>query len=247
MTGESVESVETKSPPQPRRGVVICVPTPGNVAVETLGAVAVAVAYLESIGVFVKLRTRVGGMSIDVARNIMLAEFLADPPEFTDLFFVDADVGGFSPHDVKRILDRPEEIIGGVYPLKQDSTKWPCSLVITPSGNYVNTEDQRLVAGELVPTGFMKISRAAAKKLHDREMLSENWYVWSDDNISITCANVFEFRVVKFRWIGEDRTMCDKWRELGGIVWIDPSINFTHRGEKVWSGNFGRWHNELPA
>lgn len=78
MTGESVESVETKSPPQPRRGVVICVPTPGNVAVETLGAVAVAVAYLESI-------------------------------------------------------------------------------------------------------------------------------------------------------------------------WIDPSINFTHRGEKVWSGNFGRWHNELPA
>ena len=29
------------------------------------------------------------------------------------------------------------------------------------------------------------------------------------------------------------------WREMGGEVWVDPNIRFTHRGSKAWEADFG--------
>ena len=227
-------------------GVVLSVPTRGNMAIECAGALAMTVAYLEQQGITAKLRTRTGGMSIDVARNLLFREFLNDPAEFTDLFFIDDDVGGFSPTDVLRFLIRLEPIIAGIYPLKQEGrTMWPCSLLTTDDGaSYVNSSDGLLNAAELVPTGFMRIKRETVKQLWDAEMARDNWYYWKDAETTVTVANVFEFRVVDHWWTGEDRGLCDKWRAMGGTMWADLNVTFTHRGDKTWRGNFAHWHSQ---
>lgn len=43
-------------------------------------------------------------------------------------------------------------------------------------------------------------------------------------------------------WRGEDFQFCADWiQRYGGEIWVDPNIDFTHRGTKMWKGNlYGR-------
>jgi hypothetical protein len=36
--------------------------------------------------------------------------------------------------------------------------------------------------------------------------------------------------------VTEDYAFCDRWRELGGRVFIDPSVRLSHVGEKAYAG-----------
>jgi hypothetical protein len=38
---------------------------------------------------------------------------------------------------------------------------------------------------------------------------------------------------------GEDFAFCERWNDLGGRVWIDPSITLSHVGDKDYSGTLG--------
>jgi GT2 family glycosyltransferase len=40
--------------------------------------------------------------------------------------------------------------------------------------------------------------------------------------------------------MGEDYLFCDRARELGFEVWVDPSIELGHMGVQEYKGNFGR-------
>jgi len=35
---------------------------------------------------------------------------------------------------------------------------------------------------------------------------------------------------------GEDWNFCRRWRELGGAVWLDPTIELQHHGATVFAG-----------
>ena len=41
----------------------------------------------------------------------------------------------------------------------------------------------------------------------------------------------------------EDYSFCERWRAMGGKVWIDPSIQMGHVGLKVFQGSFGAWED----
>jgi hypothetical protein len=49
---------------------------------------------------------------------------------------------------------------------------------------------------------------------------------------------VFDVKLVDGELVSEDNIFCGKWRELGGKVWIDPSMTCNHIGPKKYSGNF---------
>jgi hypothetical protein len=57
------------------------------------------------------------------ARNVMVAEFLADE-RFTHLMWIDSDIG-FTGADVARLLRANRPVAAGVYPLKNDG--WPAA------------------------------------------------------------------------------------------------------------------------
>ena len=44
---------------------------------------------------------------------------------------------------------------------------------------------------------------------------------------------------LRIGYIGEDFLFCDRARELGFEVWIDPSITLGHMGVQEYTGNFG--------
>ena len=41
------------------------------------------------------------------------------------------------------------------------------------------------------------------------------------------------------RYLSEDYTFCRRWQEIGGTIWMDPSINLDHQGTYVFKGNIG--------
>ncbi len=44
--------------------------------------------------------------------------------------------------------------------------------------------------------------------------------------------------IIDGQFWGEDLVFCKAWEKLGGTLWIDPNVTFSHVGRKAWSGNF---------
>jgi hypothetical protein len=51
---------------------------------------------------------------------------------------------------------------------------------------------------------------------------------------------MFDFLVTDEGYMGEDFLFCDRARELGFDVWIDPSISLGHMGVQEYTGNYGK-------
>jgi hypothetical protein len=50
---------------------------------------------------------------------------------------------------------------------------------------------------------------------------------------------MFDFMMAEEGYIGEDFLFCDRAREHGFEVWVDPSITLGHMGIQEYVGNFG--------
>ncbi len=165
------------------------------------------------------------------ARNKLLTAFLEDHPTASDLMWIDDDLG-WDPHRLVDWLTRPEDIIAGAYRLKHldDDVEFPINLILE---NGQPIEQDGLLKAEVVPGGFIRMQR------HVAEMLSlKSQKFWKIDNrtgVRKEWFNVFEMgRGPDGRWWGEDFFMCNKWLEIGGEIWIDPLMPFSHRGERTW-------------
>jgi hypothetical protein len=38
-------------------------------------------------------------------------------------------------------------------------------------------------------------------------------------------------------YLSEDYTFCRRWQEIGGDIWLDPSISLNHYGHFCFQGN----------
>ena len=180
---------------------------------------------------------------LPVARNTLVAMFM-DDPKATDLFFIDSDVG-FDASAVLRILSRPEKIVAGIYPLKKDEMEYPVRLK-TEDGVPVGRDG--LIEGELLPTGFMRIKRVVFERMAEAypQLKYEENVVrvrGSGVNGGYDFFNMGSDQERK-RWTTEDYAFCQRWRDIGGQLWVYPDIDFTHVGRKGYKGNL---HNHLIA
>ena len=173
-----------------------------------------------------------GDCFVAKARNKLATMFL-DIPEATDLFFIDDDLG-FPAQKVLDFINNPVDILAGVYPKKNDTLDFPATLSITADTRELIEKDGLLMA-QLAPTGFMKLTREAVEKLASVSTRMKEVNASGDVD---EFANIFETGVGHdgFFW-GEDYTLCRKWGSLGGEVWVDPSIPFTHRGNHKWKAS----------
>ena len=132
--------------------------------------------------------------------------------------------------------DRPQEIVCGVYPKKSDTPEWPVNLEMDRESLMMYGEDN-LFSASLAPTGFMRIKRSALERLvRDCPIYQEP----GQDGTMQDRYLVFEagYDHKNGGWRGEDAHLVQKWREMGFRVFVDPDIEFTHRGQKMWRGNF---------
>jgi hypothetical protein len=91
-----------------------------------------------------------------------------------------------------------------------------------------------------VATGFMMIQRELLTKMQTH--FASTKYV---DDIGFLSGEENDFAYALFdcsvqdgHYLSEDWMFCDRWRNMGGDVYIDISINLTHTGLEDFKGSF---------
>lgn len=165
---------------------------------------------------------------IDRARNTCVKRFKGSDCDV--LVFIDSDVG-FDPDALGRIVGYGKDVCGGLYPLKQDNLQFPGELYFDPQNNC-KEESTGLVTMKMVPTGMLAIRRSVFERMDEH-------YDFPVDHEGI--REYFKTGMVDYpednTWFGEDVVFCKRWRAMGGELFVDPNINFTHTGTKSWKGN----------
>lgn len=173
---------------------------------------------------------------VDDARNALVREFIKT--DCTDLVFLDADIG-WRPEDLLSLLRHPVPIVGGAYPKKGNGEEYP---VHVAPGTSLQADENGLVQVDGLPTGFLRIQRAAMERMLHAH--GHRQFLGQDKSDTIPYSILFE-RTYKdgHRWSG-DYAFCRKWAEIGGALYVDPRFEFIHEGTAQWSGSLGEHWRE---
>lgn len=167
------------------------------------------------------------------ARNDLVR--LALEEGFDALIFIDSDEE-WDPEWVFSLLSRNEDVIGATVVKKTD---FEIAFNVKALKDKLEIEPSGLMEVECVGTGFMKLTRNALQKVWD---VSPEY-----TNEGRKCRMVFDVKLVDGELVSEDNVFCQKWRELGGKVWIDPSMTCNHIGVKKYGGNFLAFYNHVKG
>lgn len=180
-----------------------------------------------------------GNSIVARARNTIVSDFLHS--DATDLVFIDADVV-WEPGAVCRLADYPVDVVAGVYPHRCDPLTWPVRY-IAERPELIADPDTGLLEVAGVPGGFLRITRACLER-----MIEAYPHLIYNDMASITkkAHALFYHPLEGEEFWGEDFDFCNKWRAIGGRVWIDPMLHLQHIGNKTFTGCLGEWLQARP-
>ena len=191
------------------------------------------------------------------SRNKIVATFL-DRPEATHLFFVDADIA-FKPEAVKRILDFDQDVVAGMYPIKNIDWQWfhasmkpdakeselkelGLNFVGTPIAGEGREERNGFVTGSYAGTGFMMIKRRVLERMITAYPETKYEVAHTYPRVAKQSPNQFAlFDCVIDKktsiYLSEDFAFCQRWRDIGGKIWLDTETRLTHTGVYAYEGN----------
>ena len=196
------------------------------------------------------------------ARNVLVAYFLQS--NYTRLFFIDADIE-FQVEDVLKLIAHNKEVCVGAYPKKgvnwqrirdsvlRKSTEEISDRDIAAAGSdyainfkFVNRDLKQIAIENGViklhdgATGFMMIKREAIDKMiaaypelkYNNDLntppdLQDFFYAFFDTMIDPKDK----------RYLSEDYTFSRRWQDIGGDIWLDPTISLNHFGSFNFQGN----------
>ncbi len=225
--------------------VVFAVPAlTGTLNVECALSLMQAQRILDLKGIPHELFTLSRATCISMARNSLAAMFMADP-EASDLFFIDSDLG-FDSISVLKLLERPEHIVAGIYPMKRDEGGFPVKIK-TKEG--VPVGQGGLIEAELLPGGFMRIKREVFNYLAQAhpELKYDDNVLEVDTGVAKQAYDFFGMGVYSKQFRSEDYAFCQRWRDLGGQLWVYPDIDFQHVGSKSYCANYHQYLLQLPG
>ena len=192
--------------------------------------------YAPAHGIEIQIGSVCGCSVVSRARNLLVKDFLES--DCTELMFIDADIN-FEAQDVLRLLAWLSEnekmgIAAGV-PAARKMDKTYIATLDHDDGDNVTMNPMGLVRAKHVATAFMMIKREVLEKMVE---VHPEWNYW-DTRSQRTLSCVFDFKLEPEGYKGEDFLFCDRTRELGYEVWIDPTIKLGHMGVHEFEGDFG--------
>ncbi len=251
--------------PQARPALIIATPCFGGTVTQGYMESVLSLLAYASDGRFSLQLSMLGHDSlITRARNTLVAAFM-DQPAATHLLFIDADIA-FDPAQVERMLAFDQDIVAGVYPLKTvdwervrtDRREAPAEAGLQYVGTFCAAEEfeerDGFVTAEYGGTGFMLIRRAVIEQMiaaypetrYDRidsapqpKFLNASQYALFDCMIDRSIGT----------YLSEDFTFCQRWRKIGGKIWLDTRGRLTHIGTHEFRGNPGPrfWRSPVLA
>lgn len=186
-------------------------------------------------GVDIQIGSVCGCSVVSRARNLLAQDMLES--ECTDLMFIDADIN-FEPEDVFRLMawtsDPKKGIVAGV-PRTRSTTKTYVATLDYDEDNQLTMNGMGLIQAKRVATAFMMVRREVFETLDEAH---PEWRYY-DERSKRTVPCVFDFMLTEEGYIGEDYLFCDRAREHGFEVWVDPTIKLGHMGVQEYEGHFG--------
>jgi hypothetical protein len=169
------------------------------------------------------------------------------------LLYIDADIG-FEPESVFKLLDHNLDFVCAGYPAK--NIDWnhiekavrngmPAHTLPSFASPYIynRLEVQHDVPPGLIEvknagTGFMMIAKSVLLKMsnHVPSYINNQF-----DNHGHRHKEFFSTSIKHDILLSEDHYFCEKWRELGGRIFIDPSIRLKHIGNYVFESSPNHW------
>jgi hypothetical protein len=228
-------------PIQPR--VLLAVPTlDRNLSVEFLTSMAETMNLCQTYGILVDLAFLGGDQFIAKARNHLATGFLQNPLKQDCLFFIDADQGWEATAFVRAVIDR-HDIVAGAVPKKTDDLTFNNVELVTNEQGDCTIEDGMLEVRR-IGTGYFRIKREALERFvadysNKYEPGDGGPLPWHYDIFNAQVHYTEDEGLGKF-W-GEDLDFCNKWKAIGGRLWLDPNITFKHVGRKCWEANYMKW------
>lgn len=193
---------------------------------------ATALAETCKIGLTKNINVVATYMSYDAlvqrARNDIFK--LAHDSTIDDLVFIDCDVD-WQPQDFFKLLDHDVDIVAAPVIKKTDIAETYSVKAL----NGLKIEDNGLISVDGCATGFMRVRKPAVNKIWEASP------EYTEKHKSEPIRMVFDVKVVDGELISEDIIFCKNWIDMGGKIYIDPSINCGHSGEKRWVSNFSNW------
>jgi glycosyltransferase involved in cell wall biosynthesis len=210
------------------RRVLIGTPSyDGRIDVWFANSLISTVKEAEKKGIFVHAIYTSYDSLIQRARNSLVK--LALDGKYDDIFFIDSDTE-WEPEWFFRLLERPEPIVGGALIKKTDKEGYTVKLL---DKQLKFSEDGKLIQADGVGTGFLKVSKFALEKL----WLASDPYTSEGEEHRM----VFDIKVENGDLISEDYVLCNKWKNLGYKVWLDPTITCNHIGIKKFKGDLNKF------
>jgi hypothetical protein len=186
------------------------------------------------------------------ARNFIVSQFLGGP-QFTHLLFIDADIG-FDETVVSRYLKAEKEIVAGIYPLKGLDPEAIRGLAAGRSIATTLTYAVKLCEGEpsdadgfakaeYAATGFMLIRRDVLERMaaEHPELKYEHSFTKGAGGTHLYALFDTSLDRDQGLYLPEDYTFCNRWRAMGGEIWVDVRSKFTHVGTYSFHGDFSAY------
>ena len=207
--------------------VAIGMPLYGRIPARTALMLAMTGHLCGKMGIQFEPIIEVGGI-VDVTRDGVIDAFLKSDNE--KLFWIDSDIVWSTDHFSKFLaLSTKVDIVGATYPYKKDL---PQTVYCVNVDEGVSNNELGLLPVKGMGLGFTLMNRnvieAVVKgkprfknRLNNREM-----------------AKVFRVDILDGDLRTEDMAFFHDLADLGFQVWLDPTIDLGHIGEKEWQGNF---------
>lgn len=187
-------------------------------------------------GIEIQIGSICGCSVVSRARNLISLDLLES--DCDSLLFIDSDIN-FEPDDVLRLMawtsQKGRDIVAGVPRTRSEDKVYIATLDQDEDGN-VTMNGHGLVKAKRVATAFMMIRREVFTTLCD---VHPDWKYYDKRTDRVVPA-LFDFMLTEEGYIGEDFLFCDRARELGFHVWIDPAIKLGHMGVQEYLGDFGQ-------
>jgi hypothetical protein len=147
-----------------------------------------------------------------------------------DLIWIDSDIE-WKPSWFYRLLEIPEDVVGGTYPKKSDVPTY----VLRQTTPHKIDPATRMMEVDALGTGFVKMSARALRALWD----SSKSYIDPKDDKERRL--VFDVVAENNVLISEDINAFMKLSRAGFKIWLDTTICCNHIGGKKYTGNFTDW------
>lgn len=218
-----------------------------------------ALTFFNQHGISLAFGTIANESLVTRARNVLLAYFIQSG--FSHLLFIDADIE-FQTEDILKLIAHDKEVVVGAYPKKgvnwqriregvqgkQLSDQQIAALGSDYAINFkfVNRDlkqiaiENGLIRLHDAGTGFMLIKRTAIDKLLAAyPELKYNNDLNTGSDLQDYFYALFDTMVdpVDKRYLSEDYTFCRRWQDIGGDIWLDPTISLNHFGSYNFQGN----------